>query len=143
MHHPKSTWNATLESSKSRAVAEEHKSSIDFFSFIKHVCQMAEQDKIIFPPLPTTYASTMQGKKEINKKKSLSGSSDDRLSTVDGSKPTATKMEQSSTNGSLTETKTKTKDTVRVRSNVAHLILYNFWGQQKRTSKPLPLKMDT
>jgi hypothetical protein len=140
MQHPQVSLNATpalSESFAAAAAAQEQKPSIDVLSFtIPHKIILAEKAKIISSP-PSQLAM-LQGKKEISKKKSLLGSSGD----VADSNPTATKTGQPSTNGSPTETKTKTKDTVR--SNVAHI--YNTLqlnGNKNEQAKPLPLKMNT
>ena len=137
MQHPQVSLNATpalSESFAAAAAAQEQKPSIDVLSFtIPHKIILAEKAKIISSP-PSQLAM-LQGKKEISKKKSLLGS---RLAAVADSNPTATKTGQPSTNGSPTETKTKTKDTVR--SNVAHYNTFNFWWQQKRTSETFTIK---
>jgi hypothetical protein len=121
MQHPQVSLTATpalSESFAAAAAAQEQKPSIDVLSFtIPHkIPQMKPsmaENAIISPP---SQLAMLQGKKEISKKKSLLGS---RLAAVADSNPTATKTGQPSTNGSPTETKTKTKDTVR--SNVAHI----------------------
>ena len=104
-----------LSESLAAAIADEvQKPSIDVFSFAisQKKPNTAENAKIHFKF--STSQLTMQGKKEISKNNSLSGSSDNRLSAVAGFNSTATKMKQSSTNGSLTDTRTNTSQgTVR------------------------------
>ena len=119
MQHPQVSLTATpalSESFAAAAAAQEQKPSIDVLSFtIPHkIPQMKPsmaENAIISPP---SQLAMLQGKKEISKNNSLSGSSDNRLSAVAGFNSTATKMKQSSTNGSLTDTRTNTSQgTVR------------------------------
>ena len=103
-----------LSESLAAVIADEvQKPSIDVFSFAisQKKPNTAENAKIQFK---FSTQLTMQGKKEISKNNSLSGSSDNRLSAVAGFNSTTTKMKQSSTNGSLTDTRTNTSQgTVR------------------------------
>jgi hypothetical protein len=103
-----------LSESLAAAIADEvQKPSIDVFSFAisQKKPNTPENAKIQFK---FSTQLTMQGKKEISKNNSLSGSSDNRLSAVAGFNSTTTKMKQSSTNGSLTDTRTNTSQgTVR------------------------------
>ena len=102
-----------LSESLAAAIADEvQKPSIDLVSFAisQKKPNTVENAKIQFKF--STSQLTMQGKKEISKDNSLSGSSDN--SAVAGFNSTATKMEQSSTNDSLTDTRTNTSQgTVR------------------------------
>ena len=104
-----------LSESLAAVIADEvQKPSIDVFSFAisQKKPNTPENAKIQFKF--STSHLTMQGKKEISKNNSLSGSSDNRLSAVAGFNSTTTKMKQSSTNGSLTDTRTNTSQgTVR------------------------------